>query len=78
MKVIFELDISEDKDSREDLQRMTKSLDMALCLWDINEMFRKELKEATNDDRYHAIDIACEKFNDILYERGINIDEIIS
>lgn len=72
MKITYEIDTcSENYDSHE-AARLAKSLDMALALWDISQIWLKQErseKELTFDDATKAIGEIFEDYN-------INPDEL--
>ena len=72
MKAILKFDLS-DPDDVMDYYRHNKSLDMALCLNNISDLWRRwkhSEKEPTSEEIFDAI-------RDIISENDINIDKLI-
>jgi hypothetical protein len=72
-----------DPDDRVEFERTSKSLDMALSLWEFGyntkKGFERELEsdEKTTDREFELLDKVYQKFWDILNEHNINIDSIV-
>jgi hypothetical protein len=67
----------ETKDTKEAM-RLIKSLDMAVVLFDFLYNSRKECyNRCESEQQSEGVDIAFEKFGQLLNERDIIIDEII-
>jgi hypothetical protein len=78
-KATLEFDLEKPEDL-EEFKRVTKALDMAIALWDIDQYLRAQTKYAPDSmpqEAYDALDQAREKFYQILNERNINMDEIL-
>ena len=78
MKVKF---ITEDQD---EIMRLSKSLDMALFIFDITHNTRKGLlnelegQQYEEFDKYDAVELVFDRIYEKLNERNINIDEILT
>ena len=80
MKAILEYDLNEGEDRRAHL-RATKSLDLVLALWDIDQHLRSETKYAPDDaseEVYDALDKTRDKLHEILSDYNISFDELIN
>ena len=72
-----------DSDDKIEFERATKSLDMALALWEFGYNTKKNLErelDADDDSKqkeYDLLDKVYEKFWEILNEHNINIDNLI-
>ena len=78
-KGILEFDLN-DSDDRRDFDRVNKSLDMALALWEILHNTKKKMQwdvEQRNISSDEALDLVWDKLWEIVNERNINIDELI-
>ena len=76
MEAILKFDLN-DPDDRREHQRMLKSLDMHLALWDISQELRSKVKYAPDSmskDEYKAWEQAQEMFYRIINEYTINLD----
>ena len=78
-KAILEFDLRDPEDV-EVHKRVIKSLDLVLALWDIEEYLRSQTKYNDNlsKEAYDALDKAREEFYNILKNRNISFDELIS
>jgi hypothetical protein len=82
-KAILEYDLT-DPDDKMEFERTTKSLDMALALWEFGYNTKKsfqqklEANDKTKDEEYELLDKVYERFWEILNEHNINIDNLIS
>lgn len=79
MKAILEFDL-DNPDDQSAHMRAVQALDMAICLWDIDQYLRAQTKYAPDsmpEDVYVALSEAREKFYQILNERGIDLDKIL-
>jgi hypothetical protein len=79
-KAILEFDLNELED-RGSHMRAVKSLDMALCLWDIDQYLRAQTKYAPDsmpEEVYDALDKARDEFYRILNEHDVNIDKLLN
>ena len=61
-----------ESDDPVEIKRLSKSLDMASCLWEIVHNGWREFKHTDYD-----YDIAWNKIRDILSEHNIDVDELI-
>lgn len=61
-------------------KRAIKSLDLVLALWDIDQYLRAQVKynESLSKEAYDALDKAREEFYNILRNRNISFDDLIS
>jgi hypothetical protein len=72
-----------DSDDRMEFERMTKSLDMSLALWEFGYNTKKSLQrelesdENSTDREFELLDKVYQKFWDTLNEHNINIDSIV-
>lgn len=79
MKAILEFDL-DNPDDQSAHMRAVKALDLAICLWDIDQYLRAQTKYAPDSmpqEAYDALSEARERFYQILNERGIDMDEIL-
>jgi len=79
MKAILEFDL-DNPDDQSAHMRAVQALDMAICLWDIDQYLRAQTKYAPDSmpqEAYDALSEAREKFYQILNERGIDLDKIL-
>lgn len=81
MKAILEFNL-EDNDDKVAHMRCIKSFDMALALWNITTNLKKKLEnpclgEEQDKGYFQALDTVFEKIGDELYDKGINIDDLI-
>lgn len=81
-KAKFEFDLN-DPDDRMEFERHSKSLDLALSIWEFGyntkKRFQRELEsdEKSTEAEFDLLDKVYGKFWDILNENGINIDSLI-
>ncbi len=76
MKATIEFDLHDPEDKREH-QRMLKSMDMHLALWDISQELRSKVKYASDSmskDEYEAWEQAQEMFYRIINEYTIDLE----
>jgi len=76
MKATIEFDLHDSEDKREH-QRMLKSMDMHLALWDISQALRSKIKYAPDDmsqDMYKAYGEVQEMFYDIMNQYKIDLE----
>jgi len=76
MKATIEFNLHDPEDKREH-QRMLKSMDMHLALWDISQELRSKVKYASDSmskDEYEAWEQAQEMFYRIINEYTIDLD----
>ena len=79
-KAILEYDLNDPDDIMAHL-RATKSLDMALVLWEMAYNVKKKIQsqaETENLDSYDAIEKVFEKFWEELEEHGIKLDDLVN
>lgn len=83
MKAILEFNLDEQEDIKSHL-RAVMSLNMSIALWElvyntkksiIREVETNEIKY--NNEPYELIDFIFTRFNEILSENNINVDELI-
>ena len=76
MEAILKFDFN-DPDDRREHERMLKSMDMHLALWDISQELRSKVKyapDSMSEDEYKAWEQAQEMFYRIINEYTINLD----
>lgn len=75
-KITFDMS---DPDDRKDYLRCFKSLDMALVIRSFMRKTRKEFENNTmsSEDFYAGVEQTFEKFNELLEEYKIDIDELV-
>lgn len=76
-QLIFDLNEPDDQGAH---LRAVQALDLALCLWDMDEYLRAQTKYAPDSmpqEAYDALSEARERFYQILNERGIDLDKIL-
>ena len=76
MEAILKFDLN-DPDDRREHERMLKSMDMHLALWDISQELRSKVKyapDSMSEDEYKAWEQAQEMFYRIINEYTINLD----
>lgn len=76
MEAILKFDLN-DPDDRREHERMLKSMDMYLALWDISQELRSKVKYAPDSmskDEYKAWEQSQEMFYRIINEYTINLD----
>ena len=70
-----------DPDDNMAFMRCAKSTDMALALWEFanntKKSFQRELDES-DDKSYELLDKVYERFWEILSDKGIKLDDLIS
>lgn len=57
--------------------RCVKSLDMALALWDFSGKLRM-IVDTSEDGKWIDEDVVWKAWNEILEERGINLNQLIN
>ena len=80
MKGILEFDLDERFDV-EAHKRAIKSLDLAIALYDMDQYLRAQTKYAPDSmpgEVYDALVEARDKLHEIMSERSIDLDELIS
>jgi hypothetical protein len=68
MKAVF---TSEDP---EEIRRLAKCTDMALALWEIDQLLSKEIEEEEGNAVFNLMD----KINDVYISRGIVLHDIVT
>jgi hypothetical protein len=78
-KAILEFDLNE-PDDRDEHNRMLRSLDIVLVLWDIDQYLRSQTKynENLTQEQWDALDQTRTKFYEIMNERNVSLDELLS
>ena len=79
MKAILEFDL-DNPDDQSAHMRAVQALDLAICLWDIEQYLRAQTKYALDsmpEEVHDALSEVREKFYQILNERGIDMDKIL-
>lgn len=70
-----------DPDDNMSFMRCAKSTDMALALWEFanntKKSFQRDLDES-DDKSYELLDKVYERFWEIMNDRGIRLDDLIS
>lgn len=80
MKAILEFNLDEPGDA-EAHRRAIKALDIMLALWEYDKYLRGQLKyneEGLTSEQYDVLDKARSKFYEVLNDRGISFDELLS
>ena len=80
MKGILEFDLDERFDI-EAHKRAVKSLDLAMALYDMDQHLRAQTKyapDSMSQEVYDALQETRDKLHEIMSERSINLDELIS
>lgn len=81
-QAILKYDLS-DSDDKMEFERATKSLEMALVLWELIYNYRKKyIRQLEADDKatereYDLIDTIFNDTLELITEHGINIDSLI-
>lgn len=78
-KATIEFDLEKPEDSAE-FTRVTKALDMALALWDMDQHLRAETKYAPDDTPEEVVDALYktrDKLHEILNSYSIDLDQIL-
>lgn len=73
MKAILEFDL-EDHDQKMAHLRCVKALNMAICLWELDQ----ELRNIDKYDKPYDIESLREKFWDCLGDNNVNLEELIN
>ena len=79
MKAILEFDLS-DTDQEMEHKRCVKSVDMALALWKVQKELKGKIKgcECNEDEKGIILtEAVLDMFNNILYDRGIILDDLL-
>ena len=71
-KATLEFDLSEPHEQQE-LNLKLRATDMAIALWDVEQMFRHELKynEDITDDQYTIVEKLQEKYFEMVDDRNL-------
>ena len=80
MKGILEFDLDERFDV-EAHKRAVKSLDLAMVLYDMDQYLRSQTKyapDSMSQEVYDALQETRDKLHEIMSERSIDLDELIS
>ena len=80
MKAILEFDLDEHFDV-EAHKRAIKSLDLALALYDMDQYLRSQTKyapDSMSQEVYDALEETRDKLHEIMSERSISLDELLS
>lgn len=85
MRATFEFDLNDSDDMMAHL-RATKSLDMALSIWEITHNSKRGLMrqveaailEDKNITPYDAVDMVYDRIHEILEDYGVKISELIN
>ena len=80
MKGILEFDLDERFDD-EAHKRAIKSLDLAIALYDMDQYLRAQTKyapDSMSQEVYDALQETRDKLHEIMSERSIDLDELIS
>ena len=77
-KAILEFDLNE-PDDRDEHNRMIRSLDILLALWDIDQYLRSQTKynENLTQEQWDTLDQTRTKFYEIMNERNISFDDLL-
>jgi hypothetical protein len=67
-----------DPEDREDFMRATKALDMASCLFAIQNVMRSYRKKDHSDEVGDVIDNITEELYDLYNDFGIDLDKLIT
>lgn len=78
-KAILEFDLG-DPDDRSTHERMLKSLDLSLVLWNFDQYLRGKLKHDStlSDDAYSALEEAREKLYSLLQDSNLDLDTLVN
>lgn len=74
MKAVLEFDLN-DPDDQNRFEICNKALDMGLILWEIKCNKKRSMESQTT--KFEAIDYFYDWLNEELFERGINIENLI-
>jgi len=80
MKAILEFNLDEHNDV-EAHKRAVKSLDLAIALYDMDQYLRSQTKyapDSMSSEVYGALQETRDKLHEIMSERSIDLDELIS
>jgi hypothetical protein len=64
----------------QEARRLVKSLDMALAIWEIQTNLRKRCENMVDHFKnpYDVVDLVFEQITDVLADRHINADDLVS
>jgi hypothetical protein len=77
-KLIFDL---EDRFDEEAHLRAVKSLDLAMVIYDMDQYLRSQTKyapDSMSSEVYDALEAARDKLHEIMSERSIDLDKLVS
>ena len=80
MKAVLEFDLN-DPDDRIEHKRCVNSLELALCLWNMDEFLRTKMKyesDPMSQEVYDTYELIREKLMEICQEKNISIDELVN
>jgi hypothetical protein len=77
MKAILEFNMDEPEDREEHL-RCTKSLDMALVLWDMDQFLRQLYRGKIERPEKPLDEFIIDRWREILLDHQIDIDRIVT
>lgn len=84
MKAKFEFDFNEPDDVM-DHKRMSKSLDMALVLWELKNNAQKKIHDALDyieeekpKTAHEAVDLVFDMIYELMHDYNINMDELVN
>lgn len=81
MKAIFEVDDST-SEGREEMRRITKAIDMALVLFEIESNLKKKIEHKLDKikeiDCYDTLEMVFNEISDLYEEFDIKTDKLIS
>jgi hypothetical protein len=79
MKGILEFNL-DDADDNKSFNRCSKALDMASVIWEFKYNSLRQLRNRLDniESKDEVLDEVFETFNDLLYENGINLDNLIN
>ena len=66
--------VSFKSNDEKEINRLAKSLDMALCLWELRNNFWRKWKYSGKDI---PLDELRDEFNKLLEEYSINVDDLV-
>jgi len=77
-KAILEFDLNEPED-RNEHERMLKSLDLCLALWDMDQYLRSQTKynESLTQEQWDVLDETRTKLYEIMNAKAISLDDLL-
>jgi hypothetical protein len=77
-KAILEFDLNETED-RNEHERMLKSLDLCLALWDMDQYLRSQTKynESLTQEQWDILDETRTKLYEIMNAKAISLDDLL-